>query len=84
MTDRTQEIQDFLDTVRNTFKIPDHIIVTSDHPRACRCTMCLRWWADLGAPEEEYGPFTREEVEDYVKQEKAKAQDVSGKTTPDP
>ncbi len=36
----------------------------TDHPYACRCDICLAWWVKMANDEdEEYGPFTRLEIE---------------------
>lgn len=39
----------------------------SDHPYTCRCPTCLQWWVAMGAAnpgdgDDDFGPFTKEEV----------------------
>lgn len=51
-------------------KIPQPVIskkftAASNHPYQCRCGICLTWWAQVGPEpdEDDYGPFTKAEVE---------------------
>ena len=47
--------------------ITKSFVAASDHPRKCRCALCLDWWESMSRypDDDDYGPFTKAEVEDY-------------------
>ena len=66
---RAPAVQEFLDAFVEAFDIEQDFVDASAHPPHCRCEKCLSWWTHMGPdPEtEDFGPFSREEVEEYCK-----------------
>ena len=62
--DRSPAIQQFLDGFVEQVGIQPDFVAASDYPYTCRCDICLAWWVKMADDEdEEYGPFTRSEIE---------------------
>lgn len=59
------ELQDKIRSILSDLDVPDEYMIASDHPYACKCESCLRWWVTVGPEETDYGwsfgPFTEAE-----------------------
>ncbi len=62
----TTSLQATIDALRTKWNIGPDFVAACDHPYSCRCDLCLGWWASVGADEENYGPFTPEEILVYI------------------
>ena len=67
---RTPALNDFLDAFVEATGIEQDFVDSCNHPYGCSCQKCLSFWASMGPEDEEYsfGPFTREQVEEYCKE----------------
>ena len=66
---RAPRLQNLLQNLANEFGIEQEFIDASDHPGHCRCEKCLAWWSimyDADPDNPDYGPFTKEEIEEYL------------------
>jgi len=75
---RSPALQAFLDAFADKAGIEPDFIAASDHAYNCRCQKCLDWWASMGPDGDDpdapyaYGPFSKEEIDAYLKDQSVK------------
>lgn len=64
---------EFMRKFRAAFEKDKPFAEASTHDYACKCAKCQRWWFLMGIDPDtgEFGPFTREEMYDYAKDQVA-------------